>query len=107
MKRVRVGGVIVSRAILVALGIDWQGRRQVLAVECANRESQSSWREFLLQLKERGLTGGVVRGQRRPPRVESGDPGSAAGGVVAAVLRALSAEHAGSPAAPGRRRLPV
>ncbi len=54
-ERVREGGVIVSRAILIALGIDWAGRRQVLAVEYANRESQSSWREFLLQLKERGL----------------------------------------------------
>jgi len=60
-ERVREGGVIVSRAILVALGIDWQGRRQVLAVESANRESQSSWREFLLQLKERGLTVSVNR----------------------------------------------
>jgi putative transposase len=56
-ERVREGGVIVSRAILVALGIDWEGRRQVLAVEYANRESQSSWREFLLQLKARGLHG--------------------------------------------------
>jgi len=56
-ERVREGGVIVSRAILIALGIDWEGRRQVLAVESANRESQSSWREFLLQLKERGLNG--------------------------------------------------
>jgi putative transposase len=56
-ERVREGGVIVSRAILIALGIDWEGRRQVLAVEYANRESQSSWREFLLQLKERGLHG--------------------------------------------------
>lgn len=56
-ERVREGGVIVSRAILVALGIDWEGRQQVLAVEYANRESQSSWREFLLQLKERGLHG--------------------------------------------------
>jgi len=56
-ERVREGGVIVSRAILIALGIDWEGRRQVLAVEYANRESQSSWRDFLLQLKERGLTG--------------------------------------------------
>jgi transposase-like protein len=54
-ERVREGGVIVSRAILVALGIDWEGRRQVLAVEYANRESQSSWRDFLLGLKERGL----------------------------------------------------
>jgi putative transposase len=56
-ERVREGGVIVSRAILIALGIDWEGRRQVLAVEYANRESQGSWREFLLQLKERGLNG--------------------------------------------------
>lgn len=56
-ERVREGGVIVSRAILIALGVDWEGRRQVLAVEYANRESQSSWREFLLQLKARGLNG--------------------------------------------------
>lgn len=56
-ERVREGGVIVSRAILIALGIDWEGRRQVLAVEYANRESQSSWREFLLQLQARGLNG--------------------------------------------------
>jgi len=56
-ERVREGGVIVSRAILIGLGIDWEGRRQVLAVDYANRESQSSWREFLLQLKARGLQG--------------------------------------------------
>ena len=56
-ERVREGGVIVSRAILIALGIDWAGRRQVLAVEYANRESQCSWKEFLVQLKERGLSG--------------------------------------------------
>jgi putative transposase len=56
-ERVREGGVIVSRAILIALGIDWEGRRQVLAVEYANRESQSSWREFLVQLQGRGLKG--------------------------------------------------
>ena len=56
-ERVREGGVIVSRAILVALGIDWTGRRQVLAVEYANRESQTSWKEFLLQLQGRGLRG--------------------------------------------------
>jgi putative transposase len=29
----------------------------VLGVELANRESTSSWREFLLQLKQRGLRG--------------------------------------------------
>jgi transposase-like protein len=56
-EKVRENGVIVSRAVLVALGIDWEGRRQVLGVEWANRESASSWREFLVQLKERGLRG--------------------------------------------------
>jgi transposase-like protein len=56
-EKVRDNGVITSRAILVALGIDWEGRRQVLAVEWANRESATSWKELLLQLKERGLHG--------------------------------------------------
>lgn len=56
-ERVREEGNIVSRAILIALGIDWEGRRQVLAVEYAQRESHNSWREFLLGLKQRGLHG--------------------------------------------------
>lgn len=56
-ERVREGGVIVSRAILIALGIDGEGRRQVLAVEYANRESQGSWRDFLQGLLRRGLSG--------------------------------------------------
>jgi len=43
--------------VLIAIGIDWDGRRQVLAVELANRESRSSWRDFLLGLKARGLHG--------------------------------------------------
>src|SRR3954465_1971719 len=55
--RGREAGVIVSQAVLIAIGIDWDGRRQVLAVELANRESRSSWRDFLLGLKARGLDG--------------------------------------------------
>jgi putative transposase len=47
-ERVREAGVITSQAVLIAIGIDWDGRRQVLAVELANRESRSSWRDFLL-----------------------------------------------------------
>jgi putative transposase len=56
-ERVREAGVISSHAVLIAIGIDWDGRRQVLAVELANRESRSSWRDFLLALKARGLNG--------------------------------------------------
>jgi putative transposase len=56
-ERVREAGVISSQAVLIAIGVDWDGRRQVLAVELANRESRSSWRDFLLALKGRGLNG--------------------------------------------------
>jgi putative transposase len=56
-EKVREAGVIVSQAVLVAVAVDEDGRRQILAVELANRESRSSWREFLSRLKERGLAG--------------------------------------------------
>jgi len=58
-EKVRENNVVRSRAVLVAIGINWDGRRCVLAVELANRESKSSWREFLLRLRQRGLRGVV------------------------------------------------
>jgi hypothetical protein len=51
------GGVIASQAVLVAVAVDGEGRRQILGVDLANRESTLSWREFLLRLKQRGLQG--------------------------------------------------
>ncbi len=56
-EKIRDNGVIRSRAVMIAIGINWDGRREVLAVELANRESATSWREFLKKLKERGLRG--------------------------------------------------
>ena len=56
-EKVREDGVIRSRAVLVAIVINWDGRRGVLAVELAERESTTSWRELLLSLKQRGLCG--------------------------------------------------
>ena len=56
-EKIRQDGVIQSQAVQVAIGINWDGRRCVLAVELANRESGSSWKEFLLRLKQRGLRG--------------------------------------------------
>ena len=56
-EKVREEGVIRSQAVLVAIGINWDGRRCVLAVELANRESQSSWKQFLEGLRKRGLKG--------------------------------------------------
>lgn len=53
-ERVREQGAVRSQAVLVAIGVNWEGRRCVLAVELANRESQSSWKEFLEGLRARG-----------------------------------------------------
>lgn len=56
-EKVRMDHVIQSQAVLIAVGIDWEGRRQILGVELSNRESRSSWRDFLIGLKERSLHG--------------------------------------------------
>jgi len=37
--------VIHSQSVLVAIGVNGVGRREVLVVELANRESQSAWSE--------------------------------------------------------------
>lgn len=58
-EKIRQDGIISSQAVQVAIGINWEGRRCVLGVELANRESASSWKEFLLGLKQRGLQGVV------------------------------------------------
>jgi putative transposase len=56
-EKVRDCGCVRNRAVMVAIGINWDGRRCVLGVELANRESATSWREFLVKLVERGLRG--------------------------------------------------
>jgi len=56
-EKVREHGVICSQAVLIAIGINWDGRRQILGVELANRESRSTWKDFLVKLRDRGLHG--------------------------------------------------
>jgi putative transposase len=56
-EKVRDDGVIRSQAVQIAIGINAEGRRQILAVELANRESATSWKDFLVELKRRGLRG--------------------------------------------------
>jgi putative transposase len=58
--------VIRSRVVLVAIDIDWEGRRQVIGVEMANRESSTSWKDPAaagLGLKTRGHAGRKLRHQ--------------------------------------------
>ena len=56
-EKVREEGAVRSQAVLMAIGINWEGRRNVLAVELASRESASSWKELLSSLRQRSLHG--------------------------------------------------
>jgi putative transposase len=56
-ERVREDGTVRSQAVLIAVGINWEGRRSVLAVDLASRESVSSWKQLLLSLRQRSLQG--------------------------------------------------
>ena len=93
-EKVRENAVIRSRAVLVAIGIDWEGRRQVLGVEMANREScyelegLSSWSE-----KTRSARSDLRR-QRRSSWAQAGHQRSAVRSLLAALLRAFSAQRA-------------
>jgi putative transposase len=100
-EKLRENGVIRSRAVLVAIGIDWEGRRQVLAVELANRESATSWKDFLLGLKRRGLRGVVFAVSDDHPGLRRAIMEVLAGGLLAALLRALPAQRLGLRAAQG------
>ena len=56
-EKVREDGAVRSQAVLIAIGINWEGRRNILAVELASRESLSSWKELLVGLRQRSLHG--------------------------------------------------
>ena len=56
-EKVRQGGCLVDCAILIALGVDPQGRRTILGVSAALSEAEVHWRHFLQSLQQRGLAG--------------------------------------------------
>jgi transposase-like protein len=56
-ENVREDGIVTKRAVLIALGVNMDGRRCVLGVALANRESRTSWKDFLSSLIARGLRG--------------------------------------------------
>ena len=51
------GGTIENVAILIALGVNSEGNREIIGAEEGGREDKESWQRFLRHLKERGLHG--------------------------------------------------
>jgi transposase-like protein len=56
-QKVRQGGVVRDSAVLIAIGIDHSGNRQVLGTSVSLSEAEVHWREFLRSLQARGLHG--------------------------------------------------
>jgi putative transposase len=56
-EKVRHAGAVVSCAVLIAVGINPAGRREVLGVSVSLSEAETHWRSFLAGLQERGLIG--------------------------------------------------
>ncbi len=55
--RCRIGGRIVSTAVIVAVAVNSDGRREVLGMDIGPSEAETFWTEFLRKLARRGLRG--------------------------------------------------
>lgn len=55
--KVREAGRIVSLAVIVAVGVNTDGRREVLGVATGASEAEPFWKAFLRSLADRGLRG--------------------------------------------------
>jgi len=55
--KVREGGRVVNTVVLVATGVNGDGRREVLGLNVATSETGPAWNTFFADLTARGLTG--------------------------------------------------
>jgi transposase-like protein len=55
--KVRQAGRIVSVAVIIAIGVNVDGRREVLGMDIGPSEAETFWTEFLRKLARRGLRG--------------------------------------------------
>lgn len=56
-EKVREGGVVTCHAVLIAYGIDVDGKRRVLGLSVSTSEAEIHWRTFFQSLLQRGLHG--------------------------------------------------
>lgn len=56
-EKVRQGGQVLDAAVLIACGVDADGRRDILGCSVSLSEAEVHWRAFLTSLKDRGLYG--------------------------------------------------
>ena len=57
VEKVRDGGRVVRKALVLAYGVHETGYREVIALDVGEAETEAFWRSFLRSLVARGLTG--------------------------------------------------
>jgi len=57
IERVRDGGSVRHKALVVAYGVNEQGIREVIGLDVGEAETEAFWTEFLHSLRARGLNG--------------------------------------------------
>jgi putative transposase len=55
--KVREGGRVINAVVLLAVGVNGDGHREVLGMRVATSETGSAWNEFFADLVARGLSG--------------------------------------------------
>lgn len=67
--KVRRGGRIVSVAVIIAVGVNTDGRREVLGMEIGTSEAEAIWTEFLRSfVTKRKISGGTMSRDGRVAR---------------------------------------
>jgi putative transposase len=57
VEKVRDGGRVVGKALLIAHGVHDTGRREILSIDVGEAETEAFWTQFLRGLVKRGLVG--------------------------------------------------
>ena len=57
VEKVRDGGRVVNKALVIAHGVHETGRREILSIDVGEAETEAFWTEFLRGLVARGLVG--------------------------------------------------
>ena len=126
VEKVRAGGRVEHRALVVAYGVDAAGQREVIGLDVGAAETEAFWREFLAlagpSRPGRGAAGGLRRPRGPQATRASGKrsprcwvrPGSAARstscvmpwGTVPRICNSWSAPRSARSSAPPRSRRP-
>ncbi len=64
VEKVRDGGRVVRKCVVVAHAVHETGRREIIGLDVGEAETEAFWREFLRSLVARGLVGAQLK--RRP-----------------------------------------